>query len=206
MQAGQAKQAEQSQAAAGSAKDAAEKFAAASGLAAVFGALNLNEDVRVQCLARTVQWFQELGVRLVARAVAPHADERMRAAAPNPQYPPYHIVLTVPQSTHSTTEHPQYPQYHEYSHYHRAPTTSSTQSTTEYPHYPTVPQSTLLSSRAYSPVPMHTLIACGLGYSSRTVGWLGDGKLAGKHQYMSGARPSAFGLARLGRAAARTCA
>jgi hypothetical protein len=35
----------------------------ASGLAAVFGALNLNEDKRVQCLARTVQWFQELGVR-----------------------------------------------------------------------------------------------------------------------------------------------
>ena len=115
MQAGSAQQAqhaEQSQAAAEKAKDAAEHFAAASGLAAVFGALNLNEDVRVQCLARTVQWFQELGVRLIiARAVAPHADERMRAAAPNPQYPPYHTVLTVPQSTHSTTEHPQYPQY-----------------------------------------------------------------------------------------------
>ncbi len=51
-----AKQAEQSQA-------AAENFAVASGLAVVFGALNLNEDVRVKCLARTVQWFQELGVR-----------------------------------------------------------------------------------------------------------------------------------------------
>jgi hypothetical protein len=64
-QAQHAKQAEQSQAPAEKAKatDAAENFAAASGLAAVFGALNLNEDVRVKCLARTVQWFQELGVR-----------------------------------------------------------------------------------------------------------------------------------------------
>jgi hypothetical protein len=70
-----AKQAEQSQAAAEKATEAEMKFAVASGLAAVFGALNLNEDVRVPCLARTVQWFQELGVRL-ARAVAPHADER----------------------------------------------------------------------------------------------------------------------------------
>jgi 23S rRNA maturation mini-RNase III len=58
-----AKQAEQSQAAAEKAKQAEMSFAAASGLAAVFGALNLNEDVRVRCLARTVQWFQELGVR-----------------------------------------------------------------------------------------------------------------------------------------------
>jgi hypothetical protein len=62
-QAQHAKQAEQSQAAAEKVTDAAENFAAASGLAAVFGALNLNEDVRVKCLARTVQWFQELGVR-----------------------------------------------------------------------------------------------------------------------------------------------
>ncbi len=67
-QAQHAKQAEQSQAAAAKAAaakaaDAAENFAEASGLAAVFGALNLNEDVRVKCLARTVQWFQELGVR-----------------------------------------------------------------------------------------------------------------------------------------------
>ncbi len=58
-QAQHAKQAELSQAA----QAAAENFAVASGLAAVFGALNLNEDVRVRCLARTVQWFQELGVR-----------------------------------------------------------------------------------------------------------------------------------------------
>jgi hypothetical protein len=62
-QAQHAKLAEQSQAAAEKATDAAENFAAASGLAAVFGALNLNEDVRVRCLARTVQWFQEIGVR-----------------------------------------------------------------------------------------------------------------------------------------------
>jgi hypothetical protein len=58
-----AKQAEQSQAAAETATEAEMKFAVASGLAAVFGALNLNVDVRVRCLARTVQWFQELGVR-----------------------------------------------------------------------------------------------------------------------------------------------
>ncbi len=64
-QAQHAKQAEQCQAAADKAKatEAEIKFAAASGLAAVFGALNLNEDKRVRCLARTVQWFQELGVR-----------------------------------------------------------------------------------------------------------------------------------------------
>ncbi len=67
----QAEVAEQSQA-------AAEKFAVASGLAAVFGALNLNEDVRVQCLARTVQWFQELGVRL-AGAATPLAVERTQS-------------------------------------------------------------------------------------------------------------------------------
>ncbi len=57
-----AKQAE-CQAAVEKAAEAEMNFAVASGLAAVFGALNLNEDVRVRCLARTVQWFQELGVR-----------------------------------------------------------------------------------------------------------------------------------------------
>ena len=63
VQAEDAEQAQQCQAAAETAKQAEMSFAAASGLAAVFGALNLNEDVRVRCLARTVQWFQELGVR-----------------------------------------------------------------------------------------------------------------------------------------------
>jgi 23S rRNA maturation mini-RNase III len=63
VQAEDAKQAQQCQAAAETAKQAEISFAEASGLAAVFGALNLNEDKRVQCLARTVQWFQELGVR-----------------------------------------------------------------------------------------------------------------------------------------------
>ena len=63
VQAEDAKQAQQCQAAAETAKQAEMSFAEASGLAAVFGALNLNEDKRVQCLARTVQWFQELGVR-----------------------------------------------------------------------------------------------------------------------------------------------
>ena len=38
-------------------------FATTSGLAAVFGALNLSVDVHEQCLARTVQWFQAIGVR-----------------------------------------------------------------------------------------------------------------------------------------------
>ena len=38
-------------------------FATTSGLAAVFGALNLSVDVHEQCLARTVQWFQDVGVR-----------------------------------------------------------------------------------------------------------------------------------------------
>ncbi len=97
-----AKQAEQCQAAAETAKQAEMSFAAASGLAAIFGALNLNEDVRVRCLARTVQWFQELGVRL-ARAAPPHADERSRAECPRD-----------PQSAQRTAEHSQYSQYPEY--------------------------------------------------------------------------------------------
>ena len=115
----QAEVAEQSQAAAGSAKQAVENFAAASGLAAVFGALNLNEDVRVQCLARTVQWFQELGVRLIARAATPLADERTQSnRAECPRDPHSH------KSTHSLTRVPTVPQeYHsiEYLEYLRVP-------------------------------------------------------------------------------------
>ena len=42
---------------------AAQNFAATSGLAAVFGTLNLSMDVHEQCLARTVQWFEAIGVR-----------------------------------------------------------------------------------------------------------------------------------------------
>ena len=170
----QAEVAEQSQAAAEKAKEAVENFAAASGLAAVFGALNLNEDVRVQCLARTVQWFQELGVRLIARAVAPHAVERTQSTSRR-------VPTEYPQEYHSI----EYPVSHK--------------STRITPQCRRVP--------CCRPVPMYMLIPCGREYSSRTVGWLGEGKLAGKHQYMSGARrPSAYGLARLGRASARTCA
>ena len=42
---------------------AAQNFAATSGLTEVFCALNLSADVHEQCLARTVQWFQDVGVR-----------------------------------------------------------------------------------------------------------------------------------------------
>jgi hypothetical protein len=42
---------------------AAQNFAATSGLAVVFSALNLDTGMHEQCLARTVQWFQDVGVR-----------------------------------------------------------------------------------------------------------------------------------------------
>ncbi len=51
-------------------------FAATSGLAAVFSALNLSEDVHKQCLARTVQWFQDVGVRSRNTQTAPCNDGR----------------------------------------------------------------------------------------------------------------------------------
>ena len=143
-----AKQAEQSQAAAEKATDAEMNFAVSSGLAAVFGALNLNEDVRVQCLARTVQWFQELGVRLIARAVAPHAVERTQSKSRR-------VPTEYPQEYHSI----EYPVSHK-----------STRSTPQCRRVP-----------CCRPVPMYMLIPCGREYSSRTAGWLGDGKLAGKH-------------------------
>ena len=51
-------------------------FATTSGLAAVFGALNLSVDVHEQCLARTVQWFQDVGVRSRNTLTAPCNDGR----------------------------------------------------------------------------------------------------------------------------------
>ena len=51
-------------------------FATTSGLAVVFGALNLSEDVHEQCLARTVQWFQDVGVRSRNTPTTPCNDGR----------------------------------------------------------------------------------------------------------------------------------
>jgi hypothetical protein len=44
-------------------EESMQSFVVSSGLAAVFGALNLKADVCTKCLAHAVQWFEKLGVR-----------------------------------------------------------------------------------------------------------------------------------------------
>ena len=95
----------------------------------------------------------------------------MSAAAPSPQYAQYHIVLTVP------TVPQEYPR-------HRVP--PSTPSAAEYP--------------VVEPVPTHIYARTVRARVLKVVRWAASGMASSleRQQYMSRARPSTFGLTRLG--------